>query len=107
MRLPIVFTPAAKDEFDDAHIRYETSRKGLGRRFRTAVRDCLRYVQRFPLTKQIVHPPDVRRALVVGFPFLVVYRVTSDSIRILSVFHTSRDPTVWQRRADEDSPEAE
>jgi hypothetical protein len=57
MRLPIVFTPAAKDEFDDAHIRYETSRKGLGRRFRTAVRDCLRYVQRFPLTKQIVHPP--------------------------------------------------
>jgi toxin ParE1/3/4 len=42
---------------------------------------------------------DVRRAVVAGFPYCVYYREEADRVRVLSVFHTSRDPNVWQSRA--------
>lgn len=105
MRLPIVLLPDAKREYDDAHDRYRLARKGLGTRFRAAVNTCISSIQRFPLAKSVVHSPDVRRAIVSGFPYLIIYRVAGDSIRIISIFHTSRDPSAWQKAADADSSE--
>jgi toxin ParE1/3/4 len=102
MSLPVVLTPEAKDEYDEAHARYESTRKGLGKRFRLAVKESIRRIQRIPRAKGIIHPPDVRRSLVEKFPYVVVYRLTAHSIRIISVFHTSRDPAKWQHRADKD-----
>jgi hypothetical protein len=34
-----------------------------------------------------------------GFPYCVYYREESSLVRVLSVFHTSRDPSIWQSRA--------
>ena len=42
---------------------------------------------------------DVREALVPGFPYCVYYREEPGQVLVLSVFHTSRDPSVWQSRA--------
>jgi plasmid stabilization system protein ParE len=101
MKLPIDFSPDAKYEYDEAHARYRATRKGLAPRFRKAVNRCLKSIQRFPLSKPVEYPPDLRRSLVEGFPYLVIYRVTPTSIRVISVFHTSRDPSNLQRLADE------
>jgi plasmid stabilization system protein ParE len=103
MSRPLALTPDARAEFDDAHAWYEAQRKGLGKRFRAAVRDCFRQIRRAPASSQIVRPPDVRRAFVRGFPYVVTYRVAANGIRVISVFHTSRDPGRWQQRADEDT----
>ena len=32
------------------------------------------------------------------FPFAVYFRIRSDALVVLAVFHGRRDPTVWQRR---------
>ena len=98
----VIFTPDARSEFDDARDHYEAARKGLGKRFQTAVRDALRRIQRSPMAPGIVRPPDVRRVLVSGFPYIILYRVTANGIRIIAVFHTSRDPAIWAERADDD-----
>jgi len=42
---------------------------------------------------------DIRRAVVRGFPYCVYYREEPALIRVISVFHTSRDPKIWQSRA--------
>ena len=42
---------------------------------------------------------DIREGLLTRFPYAVYYRPLADRIRVLSVFHTSRNPTVWQGRA--------
>jgi toxin ParE1/3/4 len=42
---------------------------------------------------------DVREALVPEFPYCVYYREEPAQVLVLSVFHTSRDPAVWQGRA--------
>ena len=42
---------------------------------------------------------DVREALVPGFPYCVYYREEPGRVLVLSIFHTARDPSVWQGRA--------
>jgi plasmid stabilization system protein ParE len=101
MRLPVVLEPEARAEYDDPHARYRRARKGLAPRFRKAVRDCLARLRRAPSIHQVVYPPDIRRALVFGFPYIIFYRATAAEIRVISVFHPSRDPGIWQRRADD------
>jgi len=47
----------------------------------------------------IVHY-DVRKAVVTRFPYIVLYREEAGEVLVISVFHTSRDPAVWQARLD-------
>jgi toxin ParE1/3/4 len=46
---------------------------------------------------------EVRRARVQVFPYLIYFRVDGRKVRVVSVFHTSRDPATWQNRADEET----
>jgi plasmid stabilization system protein ParE len=41
---------------------------------------------------------DVRRALVLHFPYCLYYRVKRDRVVVVAVFHAARNPTVWRRR---------
>jgi plasmid stabilization system protein ParE len=45
---------------------------------------------------------DIRKAVVTKFPYCVFYRELSDRVEVIAVFHTSRDPSVWQQRAEEE-----
>ena len=104
MTLPLVLEPEAKAEFDDAHDWYEGQQNGLGKRFRTAVRDCLTRLRKRALAHQVMYPPDIRRMLVRKFPYAVFYRVTATEIRVISIFDTRRDPAGWQQRVDDHAP---
>jgi plasmid stabilization system protein ParE len=42
---------------------------------------------------------DIRKAVVVRFPYCVFYRAEPTRVQVISVFHTSRDPSIWQGRA--------
>jgi toxin ParE1/3/4 len=42
---------------------------------------------------------DIREGVLTRFPYAIYYRVLADRIRVLAVYHTSRDPSRWQSRA--------
>lgn len=49
-----------------------------------------------------VHGPvfqDVGKGVVRKFPYCVYYREEPGQVVVLAVFHTSRDPGIWQARA--------
>ncbi len=97
MSLPIKLRRAAQIEYDDAADWYESRRRGLGLRFVAAVRQVLEAVSAQPDG----HPevlPGVREAPVSRWPYCIYYQVHSDHVMVLAVFHTSRDPSVWQSR---------
>jgi len=98
MSLPAVLRPAAQIEFDDAVDWYESRRQGLGTRFATAVRDLFNRISAAPFVYPTVLE-DGREALVKKYPYCVYYRVEAARVVVIAVFHTSRDPTVWQSRA--------
>jgi hypothetical protein len=43
--------------------------------------------------------PGGREAPVLGWPYCVYYQVHDDHVMVIAVFHSARDPSVWQSRA--------
>ncbi len=97
MSLSLVFRGPARLEFDEAADWYEQRRAGLGPAFTRAIRKVLDTITANPYAYPEVFQ-EVRELLVTGYPYAVYYRIESDRIRVISVFHTSRDPSVWQSR---------
>lgn len=98
MTLTIDFLPEARREFDKAADRYEAQSSGLGTDFVTAVDRVLLRISTQPNFYATVWR-NVREGLVSRFPFVVYYREEATRILVLSVFHTSRNPLIWKRRA--------
>jgi toxin ParE1/3/4 len=42
--------------------------------------------------------PGIRRVLLRGFPYCVIYRVEPDRLLIIAVTHQHRDPKHWRTR---------
>ena len=98
MSLPVRLLPEARAEFDDAADWYEQKQAGLGVDFVAKVREVFDRIAANPaLHAKVYH--DVRKAVVARFPYLVLYREEPGEVLVISVFHTSRDPAVWQSRA--------
>lgn len=97
MSLPIRLLPEAKDEYDAAVDWYEQQQAGLGAVFIARVREVLRRISGNPQLHSVVYQ-DVRKALVSKFPYVVLYREDAGEVIVISVFHTSRDPSIWQGR---------
>lgn len=94
---PLEFHPAVHREVADAYHWYEQQRAGLG----TALLDELERVYAAILGNPARYgfaEADIREGLLTRFPYAVYYRVLADRIRVLSVFHTARDPSRWQGR---------
>lgn len=85
---------AARRDVDLAFVYYEERRPGLGDEFLKAVEDCLERIKKYPESFAIVKK-DLRVALVSRFPYLVVYRLTPNRIRIAAVVHGARHPRNW------------
>lgn len=98
MTLPVVLRRAARAEFDAAGNWYEQQRTGLGALFTAAVQRVFDNIAQLPRLHAVVLR-NIRKAVVPGFPYCVYYREKSKAVVVLSVFHTSRDPTIWQSRS--------
>lgn len=97
MTLRIIFRRAAKSEFEDAAVRYDEQRPGLGEEFIIEIEQAVARAAAGPERYPIAFG-DIRRAVARRFPFSVYFRVRSDALVVLAVFHGRRNPTVWQRR---------
>jgi plasmid stabilization system protein ParE len=96
--LQIVFRTEARLEFDEAFNWYETQGKGLGLAFVSAVQRSLDIISANPLAYATV-TSDVRKAVMRRFPYCIFYRPLLNCVEVIAVFHSSRDPSVWHRRA--------
>ena len=56
------------------------------------IEHALARIQTMPHIGRESARPDTRELTVSRLPFIIVYRVRTDTIEILTVFHTSQDP---------------
>ncbi len=98
MTIRIVFRRAAKSEFEDAAVRYDEQRLGLGVEFVIEIEQAVARSAAAPERYPVVLG-DIRRTVARRFPFSVYFRVRRDSMVVLAVFHGRRSPAIWQRRA--------
>jgi plasmid stabilization system protein ParE len=98
MSLPVVLRAEAEADFDEAFDWYEAQRGGLGSDFVAEVQKVFDRISVNPLLHGEVFQ-DVRKALVQRFPYCVFYRIEAAQVLVLAVFHSKRDPSIWQARA--------
>ncbi len=91
MSLPVVLGEAAEAEFDEAVDWYE-QRAGLGFKFVASVREVLARIGSSPELHAIVRN-DVRRSVMRGFPYSVYYRLQTDRVEVVAIFHSRREPS--------------
>jgi len=95
--LPVRYLEAARDELPEAVEWHENQRPGKGEALLAEVERVVGLLADFPRMHAVVYR-DVRKAVVRGFPYIVLTREDSGELLIVSVFHTSRDPAEWKGR---------
>lgn len=97
MNVPVVLRPVAQDEADEAARWYEGKQVGLGADFLAELQRVLDVIGGQPDRYPVVLG-DTREAPLARFPYCVYYRQRPGRVVVTAVFHTSRDPSDWQRR---------
>jgi len=94
----LIVRPEAELDIKDAYTWYEERMPGLGAQFLAAVDEAILLVSREPELFQKVYR-SLRRALIHRFPYGIFYKFESNSIVVLAVMHTARQPSKWKLRA--------
>jgi addiction module RelE/StbE family toxin len=55
------------------------------------IRQTIRHLEHWPYQGRATDVKDVRRIVVVNYPYVVFYHVNDERVLILEVVHTSRD----------------
>ena len=92
-----IFHPEASEETIESARFYEARSEGLGADFLTAVADATRRIEQFPEAGPIDRA-NIRKRLVSGFPFTILYEIQPDLIFIAAVMHQHRRPGYWSER---------
>lgn len=97
----LAWHPLARSELFEATEFYEKESSGLGGLFLDRVQVALDHLRRHPrVGRELL--PEVRRFLVLRFPYSLVYRIEAvrrqERIFILAVAHQKRRPRYWARR---------
>jgi plasmid stabilization system protein ParE len=98
MSITLVVRPPAQAELVSAAEWYEQQRVGLGVEFTQAVLDAFDEIKANPKRYAQVYK-DVRAAQLSKFSsYCIYYRIRGRRALVIAVFHSSRDPSIWQSR---------
>ncbi len=101
MNKQVVLGAEAEEELTAAVEWYE-ERAGLGRELLLAVRGAAMRIARrpasFPLVAHIPAALGVRRYLMQGFPYAVVFVELPDQVHVIAIAHLKRRPGYWRVR---------
>ena len=91
------FVSAADDEMVESALYYERQLEGLGDRFLDEIERTTNEMAEYP---ELGHHlgSGVRRRILRGFPYGILYRSEPDEIVITAVMHLRRRPGYWSGR---------
>jgi plasmid stabilization system protein ParE len=87
----IIVLPRAEQDLRDAADYYDHRQAGLGDMFLDHVVETMCEIRANPQLFATMLS-DVRRASVSRFPYGIFYRILGETIAVLAVYHSSRDP---------------
>lgn len=88
---------AVEFDIESAFRWYEAEEPGLGPEFLEQLRLIYRRILDNPLGYE-EQRSGIRRGLMRQFPYAVYFSIEDETILILAVLHTARDPAEWQLR---------
>ncbi len=95
MVFQIILNVTARKEIQESFHWYELRQSGLGLRFINAIEKRFDFLSKTPDIFP-VKSSGFREALVVDFPFSIIYKINSkqNTVKVFHVFHTRRNPNL-------------
>ena len=90
-------TAGAELDVEAAFDWYEGEEPGLGPEFLNELSVAYQRILNHPLAYQNLRS-GIRRALTRRFPYAIYFSIERESIIVVAVLSTARDPAEWQRR---------
>ncbi|MGL4512663.1 MAG: type II toxin-antitoxin system RelE/ParE family toxin [Lacipirellulaceae bacterium] len=98
----LIVHPLARGEMELAVDYYAEVSEGLATRLADEIDSLLEEVESAPLRwgfyEPLVEHRRWRRRLATGFPYLLLYEVTGDVIRVVAFPHVAQQPGYWSDR---------
>jgi len=88
------FLTIAQQEVDDAYRWFEEKTEGKGLEFLDELDRVVRRIRSFPLAATEIEP-EIRRSLLARFRYAVVYSIDDQTLVVIAVAHTHREPRYW------------
>lgn len=89
--MDVRFLTIAQQEVDDAYRWFEERTEGKGLEFLDELDRVIRMIRSFPLAAFEIEP-EIRRSLLARFPYAVVYGLDGQTLVVIAVAHTHREP---------------
>jgi uncharacterized secreted protein with C-terminal beta-propeller domain len=93
----VFFHQAAKEEFLSARDYYDDLIFGLGKSFIIEIEKTINIIKRNPLAYPIIKK-NIRKAVIMKFPYSILYIIEKDLIYLLAIMHQKRKPNYWHTR---------
>ena len=94
-----IISSFAKTDLSDASKWYEKQQKDLGKRFLNEMKEAFEIICQTPTSFPIRYD-DYRIYYTKTFPYSIHYQYIDykNEIQIKAVFHTARNPQIWEQR---------
>jgi len=93
----IRFLAFADQEVDDAVAWYDQQGTEVSRGFLDDLDRAVRLAKTYPLLATQIGP-EIRRLLLVRYPYSLVYGIDGNTLVIIAVAHQQREPRYWADR---------
>ncbi len=97
IKYSLIISDEANFDILDAFFWYDSLREGLGNDFELCLEAEINRILRNPTLFQNQYE-KVQVAFIERFPYGIHYTIESNFIKVIAVFHTSRDPQNWEER---------
>ena len=98
-KFKLLFTQQAREEITKSRNYYNKQLSGLGNEFTNELKKTIDQIKQNPLQFPECFPP-IHQANTSRFPFSIYYHIQDLVIKVIAVFHNSRNPDKWKERKD-------
>jgi plasmid stabilization system protein ParE len=96
MSYKLILRQEAERDLVEAYKWYEEKVPGLGTDFLAVIERALESIQENPTRFPVIYR-NVRRALMRRFPYGIFYFLEGETIIVIGVMHTARNPAKWRK----------
>ncbi len=96
----IELSEEAENDFENSYQFYFGDIPKVANAFYQSVNNSLATIRSTPFSFPVVHR-GLRKYTIKKFPFIIYYQVSENTIKVLAIFHTSRNPRIWKKRVKE------
>ena len=97
MKYNILLSQEAEWDISESFHWYEIQKSSLGDSFEEAINEALEAISQNPNICQLKYK-KIRIYFTKNFPFGIHYYTDKKDLKVIAVFHTSKDPSNWDER---------